>query len=672
MQSILGTLSYYEKVLGPGKKDAFQQICSAIRRDLMTGWGFPLPPKRSTKTDLAMRQQTLEQLPIEKLYDWEIALEKGFDRLGKTEKQRTPSRSHIRGFVQWCLESGILVDPKRHEETVKKAPDFNRKKRPKARRNPCDLSPYTLSEAQLTPALRQSIDDFKRYLVEDYYEGRIKGPVRKSTWTHHHRNLLGILGWLHYHCEVPLSELSLNLIVSPQDLQDTTAAQQAAREFRSLMSGFWVFLQGRGNSAGSMVKHLSALTRFIQYQHVGKYVNLHGNDIPVMQVVRELINYYNQCQQDELDPIPFEFKWLELPDFIQQVTLPSFSATEYKTRSGQIRSQAAITSSIQDAILWSLFSLMPPRRAGEWRTCKLAMSCELAEKPQDLQPGDWIWPLPPTRYTKAELSYGYLTRQYVYQDPVTQERFGSYFGTAPPTGRYLERVPLWFKHTPRQAAKSGDSHGHQEVLVMNRQVYRNKTLYDFLEAYVMGYWRDRYGNWCSLGQSLTAPHDGFQYFPLRSAIAADARTALPDEPGQMVPPVWLFVGRVKGKPYRDGDFGGKLARAAYRLSGKFVTPHLLRSMYAVYVIETVGDRSTLASLAVAMGHMLETLDRVYDKRRSDRKMRRAELVLTPHLDRICAGLPTTVQRSQSMDLSTLASQVQQLSPQQRQQLAALL
>jgi hypothetical protein len=672
MQSILGTLSYYEKVLGPSKKAAFQQTCSAIRRDLMTGWGFPLPPKRSTQADLAMRKQTLEQLPVEKLYDWEIALEKGFDRLGKTEKQRTPSRSHIRGFVQWCLEAGILVDPKCHEETIKKTPNFNRKKRPQSRRRPCDLSTYTLSEKQLPPALVQSLSDFKAYLVEDYYEGRIKGPVRKTTWQQHRRNVLGILGWLHYHCEVPLSALSLDLIVSPQDLQDTAAAQQAARDFRSLMSGLWAFLQGRGNSAGTMVKKLSSLTRLIQYQHLGKYVHVHGNDIPVMQVARELINYYDQCRQDELDPIPFDGKWLELPDFIQQVTLPSFSATEYKTRSGQIRSQAAITSSVQEAILWSLFSLMPPRRAGEWRTCKLAMSCELAERPQGLQPGDWIWPLPQDRYGRDELSYGYLTRQYVYQDPVTEERFGSYFGTAPPTGRYLERVPLWFKHTPRQAAKSGDSHGHQEVLVMNRQVYRNQTLYDFLEAYVMGYWRDRYGNWCSLGKSLAAPHAGFQYFPLRSAIAADELTTMPDKPGRTVPPVWLFVGRVKGKPYREGDFGGKLARAAYRLSERFVTPHLLRSIYAVYAIETMGDRSTLASLAEAMGHTLATLDRVYDKRRADRKMRLAEVALRPHLDRICAGLPTTVQRPQSLDLSTLASQVQQLPPQQRQQLAALL
>ena len=104
MQTIQGTLDHYKKVLGPTGKDSFRQVSSAINRFLMTGWGFPIPPKRSTQKDLAYRKESLSLLPIEKLYDWEVALEKGFDALGKDEKQRTPARSHIRKFVDWCIE----------------------------------------------------------------------------------------------------------------------------------------------------------------------------------------------------------------------------------------------------------------------------------------------------------------------------------------------------------------------------------------------------------------------------------------------------------------------------------------------------------------------------------------------------------------------------------------
>lgn len=60
----------------------------------------------------------------------------------------------------------------------------------------------------------------------------------------------------------------------------------------------------------------------------------------------------------------------------------------------------AITNGFQDTLLWSKVSLMPPRRPGEWRTCKLAMSCDLSEKPKDLLAGDWIWPLPANRLEK--------------------------------------------------------------------------------------------------------------------------------------------------------------------------------------------------------------------------------------------------------------------------------
>ena len=172
---------------------------------------------------------------------------------------------------------------------------------------------------------------------------------------------------------------------------------------------------------------------------------------------------------------------------------------------------------------------MPPRRPGEWRTCKVAMSCELSEKPKDLNPDDWIWPLPNKRFDKSELEYGYLTRQYIYRDPETQEKFGAYLGSSPPVGRYLERVPLWFKDTPRRAAKSGDSHGHQRVLVMDRRVYRNHSFYDFLEAYIMGYWRDRYGNWLSIGKTLAPPHSEFKFYELRSSIAKNT-LVVPEKP----------------------------------------------------------------------------------------------------------------------------------------------
>ncbi|MBD2234899.1 hypothetical protein [Phormidium tenue] len=386
-----------------------------------------------------------------------------------------------------------------------------------------------------------------------------------------------------------------------------------------------------------------------------------------MKVVRELLLYYEDCADNELDPLLIELKWLDLKEVIQKVALPAFKFTESKTKDRVNRPITAIANSFQDALLWSKSSLMAPRRPGEWRTCKMAMSCDLSGKPKDLLAGEWIWPLPTDRLEEEEVKYGYLTRQYVYLDPATQEKFGTYLGSKPPSDRYLERVPLWFKDTPPQAAKSGDSHGHQQVLIMDRRVYRDKHIYDFLEAYIMGYWRDKYGNWISIGKSLEAPNSSFHFYELRSSIAAD--TTVHEDNGPIIQPaVWLYVGARKGGQHRCGDFGGKIARIAYKLTGQFLTPHLMRSVYAVHLLETVKDRATLISLAEAMGHKIETLERIYDKRRPYQKTRLSEIEISQQLDRICAGLPVSVNAPSkdagtNMDLIKMA--ISQLSPREQ-------
>jgi hypothetical protein len=390
MQSLLGTLNYYENELGAAGKPAFRQLDSTVRRDLMTGWGFPLPPKRATQQDIEYRRTVLAKIPLERLYSWEVDLEKGFDLLDKRESQRTPARSHIRKFYTWCIHRNILVDPAQHEQTIKKTPAFNLKRRPKTRRKPCSLTPYALREKDLPFQLKAQIDHYIQYLTQRRVKGRQKKRIRRATGQSHQKILREILGWFHNEQGVPLADLSLDTIVTPSDLQDTQAAEAAAEYLRDWVDELALFLQQRGNSAMSIAKKISCLTRLIQYQPRGQYLDRHGNDIPVMKVARELITLYEDYGKDELDPLMLEGKWLELPDFIQKVTMATFPLTEFKTRHKHMRSPAAIADSFQNALLCSVLSLMAPRRPGEWRTCKVARACVLLEKPRDLEPGDWI------------------------------------------------------------------------------------------------------------------------------------------------------------------------------------------------------------------------------------------------------------------------------------------
>ncbi|MBD2095834.1 site-specific integrase [Trichocoleus sp. FACHB-591] len=669
MQTILGSLQYFEKELGEQGEQQFRELMSAIRKFLLPGWGFPSAPIRSTAKDIENAKYALANLPIEKMFDWRKAIEHGFDIAQKDSKQRSVPRSHINKFVQWCFKKSILVDPDTIQQVHKIAPKSKSVPRSlRTRRSPVDLSRYRLLEREFTIQLSKEIQEYQQYLQANFYQKRRAKAVREETVTNRLQVIRAILGWLHFHCDVPRDKLSLDLVIRRTELQGFEA-NAAAEEFRDYFVGFAQFLRERGNQYGTICGYLAGLTRLAQFQYLGKYSDRHGNDIPVMQVIRELIEYYDDLAEDELEPIPIENKWLDLPEIIQKVTLPLFACTESKTGFENLRTQNSIASSFQDATLWGFMSLMPPRRSGEWRTGKVAMSCSLDEKPPDLRDGEWIWPLPKERWNKNEIKYSYLTRQIVYQDPATLERFGAYLGTVPPTDRYLERVALWFKDTPSQAAKSGESHKYQRIVVLDRGVYQGKRFYDFIEAYLMGYWRDHYGNWLSVGQTMEQPSKNFKFYELRSSIAKDPQTIeqerdlciLKQQPG------YLFVGRETGTAYRQGDFGAKFARAAYRFTEKFITPHLLRSIYAVHMLDSGCSRAMLASLATAMGHKIETLEYIYDKRRPQQKTRMIEVELQKRIDRVCAGLPAVdpAQRNQEVDFEALKATIRQLTSEQR-------
>ena len=672
MQTILGTLQYYEKELGGAGTQPYRELMSAIRKFLLPGWGFPAAPIRSTNQDLENAQYALANLPLEKLYTWKEAADRGFVIAQKSPKQRSVPRSHLNKFVQWCFDKSLLIDPDIVEQVRKTtAPRSKRTGRPTLRRTPKALDRYRLSESEFNSALAKEMRKYRSYLEDTVYKKRRGKSVRETTAGIRMDTIRGILGWLHFHCHIPLKKLRFKLIIRPTSINDPDS-EVAAEEFHTQFQEFAEFLRDRGNQYDSIAKHLAGLTRLAQFQHLGKYQHRHGNDIAVMRVIRELIDEYENLAEDELEPVPLERKWLNLPEIIQQITLPLSKETEFKTYAKNLRTQNALASSFQIALLWAFMSLMPPRRSHEWRVCKLVLACSMDAKPADLRDGEWIWPLPKSRCSKEELKYSYLTRQYIYQDPVTLEQFGEYLKSVPPSDRPLERIAVWFKDTPRRAAKSGDSHGDQPIPILDRVVYQGKRLYDFLEAYLMGYWRDRYGNWVSTGKTIDAPNDTFKFYELRSAIAKDPQSAHLQSKVRGVEQHagWLFVGRETGERHRPGDFGTSFARASYRLTGKSVNPHMLRSIYAVYMIESGCNRAMLLSLATAMGHKLETLEKIYDKRRPRQKTRLIEIELQKRMDRICAGLKgnDVTQGQPIIDLDYLKEMLRRLSPEQRRAL----
>ena len=161
---------------------------------------------------------------------------------------------------------------------------------------------------------------------------------------------------------------------------------------------------------------------------------------------------------------------------------------------------------------------------------------------------------------------------------------------------------------------------------------------------------------------------------MRSAIAKDPQTTQLQGKVRVVEQQagWLLVGRETGTLYRQGDFGTKFAQAGYRLTEKFITPHMLRSIYAVHMIESGCNRTLLSSLATAMGHKLTTLEKIYDKRRPPRKTRLIEIELEKRIDLICAGLKGSDVEQPSVDLEYLKEMLRRIPLDQRRALFAEL
>jgi hypothetical protein len=125
-----------------------------------------------------------------------------------------------------------------------------------------------------------------------------------------------------------------------------------------------------------------------------------------------------------------------------------------------------------------------------------------------------------------------------------------------------------------------------------------------------------------------------------------------------------------GKPYPNaGSFGSVLQQAARRLTGKAVTPHMLRHMLITYLKLNGASDAVMGSLAEAMHHSEEMQRRVYDRRCPQQRTQLAQQVVLDlaqgkPLSRSATGRPVTVE--------ALWEDFNQLSPEGQQQLKELL
>jgi hypothetical protein len=236
---------------------------------------------------------------------------------------------------------------------------------------------------------------------------------------------------------------------------------------------------------------------------------------------------------------------------------------------------------------------------------KVGLACELP-RPKGLATDQFIHPRPTDRMTNKEKKFGYL---------------------------YRNVDGVWYRDMTVESYKTGGykDHGHQENLKVPNPVFPDgRYFYDYLEAYLYGYYRDLRGNWVSGGQLVDTPKYPGAWHSLRMVLnpTGDHRH--------------LFVMPKMGKPYTQARLMQVVQHHAHRLTGKLITPHFLREIYTTWfldggyetllgseteVLSNLSHTKIISALAYAMATSVEMLLKVYDRRRPDDKRKAVEKVM---------------------------------------------
>jgi len=632
----------------------FNLLMTAITRYTLPGWGYPLAAGRKpTTAEKSAAQQALQSLEISRLEDARNAQYRAFEQLQATKDQKYTYGSKLENFLTWGERQAWSPHNKLKQLTTShRAPKKNHghqsahKKRLTTRTK---LADYSLKEQELLPQVKLELEGLYKYRTDQRYPGRNEEAVRPKTAQGNVQHLCRILGIIQSHlkplrdCQgkiisyenkgsgVPREQLSLDLIVprpvvelkQPYELQQPDgvksvtqwhySAKEVAHYVDSLICCVLNFLENERQSQSykTLMHFLAAFVTLVNFHYHDQREHPYGSDIPAMQVVKKH-RQKTQARKHNHKPVANEdMKWLDLPDVYKQIVNPLRDECKYRYSSGRIRSIKAIAHSFTIFIVWGLLTYNPPRRQQEYRNLKLALTCPV-QRPKGVAPNQLIHPLPENRREEQEIYHGYL---------------------------YKDADGIWYKDMTKESYKTGKAYGDQKLPVPNPKFPDGKCFYDYLEAYLYGYYRDSKGNWQSGGQLSDTPRYQATWYSLRMSLfePSTKTTSSPTSHN------YVFVMPQTGGFYGENCFAGLIKSSANRLSGKCLTPHFLRDIYTTWFL-SAGYRELgiqadasfseiIPAFAYAMATSQQMLQTVYDCRKPKDKRKPVDQLMLQLVER---------------------------------------
>ncbi len=667
-------------------KNILNETHSAIVRPLLLGWGYQemIGSGRMSRAEMLGAKEFMKTQGLEKLLDARMAQQQGFKLLKRSQKSQKVYGSRLNQLLTWCEQQPWWLGKQLHSANIQDQccprisnTEVFEKQQLSSRRGKPFL--YTLQPRETSSNLQAELEQFYQFLTEPEWPGRVTNAITHSGADNYLSAIRLLLGWLYRYKRIPSEQLSLSLLIpklTKQDLAELSNKKQQKlwkekqREFESWFCDYLKFLRQTVGSQSPRTKvsrltALSALGKFLYHtevEEVGDYA-----DIPVLKVIgkysREASEEVGEWERQKRYVTNQEEKWPNaiegkavLTTVREQILEPLRLECRFKNNHRKPRGGSAIAISFQRYLAWSFLADMPARRQAESRSLKISLSCPI-KRPKEVPLDGLYHPLPPDE--KREKRYdnsvkdNYLYKTYIYK------------------GRFYKNG-LWVLDI--QDYKTLKIHSPQSIVVPNRSFADGTCVYDHIERYLYGWWipggrnkqqiydwwqpelKGSRGRWITLGRAEFNPND---------VCCLQNKT----EP-EFLSWGYLFIQPIAGMPLNKSEFLGLVTSAAHRLTGKYISPHTMRYVWATWAFQVGLTDQQKESLAYAMGHTLETLKKMYERCTPEEKRRPIEEAIEELLFETLQS--DKLQTPSTPDPITLARQLQELTPVERQRLVQML
>jgi hypothetical protein len=666
--------SHINQTLPP--KQAKQRISeteSAVIRIILRLLGFSHQPKgrKFTAEDKKIAFEFMRSININRMPEALKLVNSKAETLDLSKSSFGTYNARALGFLTWSERNGFWPDCRYQ------SPEIQAQCSPKARHGYGEMDDSHLTERRgcylkyvLQPdEAPQSLQEWRtrtfNFLVRPVQPGRVFGALEDSAADRYLDYIYRIFGYLTHHADVPLDELSPDLIfplVNRVELQTLgpIGQQELWREHQYQMETVlcdyrdFIVSYNQSRSPHTWKGILSAVKALGRVQYAA-WVNNEKeyDDIPIFKaldkyfddVFRELEEWENGGESVS----DWSKKWPEVPagstaleEVQAHVAEPLRLECRPRNYRGEYRKAHTLAHRHQHFLKYGLVAFNPPRRVQDDAGTKIALSCPI-EKPPYVPEDGCYYPLPPdsvrVKNRRHKVVDCYLYKTYLFR------------GQVYPEGVWIRDI---------QGYKTKKKHGRFQVILPNRKFADGRSFYNYLEDYLEGVWQPgpfinrrpyegfrpefqgKTGRWITKGRSEFEPKDDIKE----------------DQDKYRWRLGYLFVGVKTGRRMANTTYTKSLRSNSFRLIGKKITHHTFRYMWATWAIQVGLSDAELHSLAYMMGQTVKTLRRTYERCTPPERQKIIEDAINARLSSLFAG--KSEEKAYSVDeLFNLATQLEQ-------------